>query len=326
MPKTNLSDIAKALNISQATVSRSLNNHPLIKDETKEAVQEMALKLGYQSNRIASALRTGSTRMIGLAVPRLSADYAVLLNVMEEYLRKAGFHTVLVQTGDSLKSERSAIRYLLRLQIDGIVHVPMKENGNLRLLRDLRKQKIPEVFIGKHTSLPNASVLLPDWKGAGRLAAQHLYDQQCEQIAYIGQTSERAQGFLEFCESKNINVNTYETLDIFRKEKGNDQWPDGLFCESDELAYQILQLLRETKPKQEKRTAVIGCGNTPLAHAGISSIDLAYEKMGQQAVQQMLGLIAQRNQMTGSIQLIPPGLHIRQSTWRTNIGWRLKSH
>ncbi|MCI5083993.1 MAG: substrate-binding domain-containing protein, partial [Saprospiraceae bacterium] len=65
---------------------------------------------------------------------------------------------------------------------------------------------------------------------------------------------------------------------------------------------------------------------TPLAHAGISSIDLAYEKMGQQAVQQMLGLIAQRNQMTGSIQLIPPGLHIRQSTWRTNIGWRLKSH
>ncbi|MBQ9411097.1 MAG: LacI family DNA-binding transcriptional regulator, partial [Bacteroidales bacterium] len=60
---TTITDIAKALGITPSTVSRALANNPRVKEETRAAVKEMARKLGYEPNVVASNLRKGQSRI-----------------------------------------------------------------------------------------------------------------------------------------------------------------------------------------------------------------------------------------------------------------------
>ena len=75
IPHTTISDIAKALKTTPATVSRAMNNHPSISIETKEAVKLTAAKLNYKKNRLASSLRSGKTFVIGVMIPKIEIDF-----------------------------------------------------------------------------------------------------------------------------------------------------------------------------------------------------------------------------------------------------------
>ncbi len=66
---TTIHDIAKELNIAVATVSRALNDHPAVKDTTRRAVQQVAKKLNYHPNKIASSLRLGKSKIVGVIIP-----------------------------------------------------------------------------------------------------------------------------------------------------------------------------------------------------------------------------------------------------------------
>jgi LacI family transcriptional regulator len=73
--KITLMDIARELNITSATVSCTVNNHPAIKESAKQAVREAAIKLKYQSNKIASSLRLGKSKIIGVIIPGAEINF-----------------------------------------------------------------------------------------------------------------------------------------------------------------------------------------------------------------------------------------------------------
>ena len=68
-------DIAKQLNISPATVSRGLKDHPAISKKTKKMIFDLVEKIGYQSNHFARNLRNQKTHTIGVIVPRLNSNF-----------------------------------------------------------------------------------------------------------------------------------------------------------------------------------------------------------------------------------------------------------
>jgi LacI family transcriptional regulator len=68
MPKVNQELIAQRLNLSRATVSRSLANHPAISVETRRLVQEMAAKLGYKLSPGRAARRGKKSRTFTIGV------------------------------------------------------------------------------------------------------------------------------------------------------------------------------------------------------------------------------------------------------------------
>ena len=68
-------DIAEALQVSPATVSRGLNNHPGIRKDTKKKISDMARKMGYRHNKFASNLRSKSTKTIGVIVHTLKSYF-----------------------------------------------------------------------------------------------------------------------------------------------------------------------------------------------------------------------------------------------------------
>ncbi|MGZ3852703.1 MAG: LacI family DNA-binding transcriptional regulator, partial [Flavisolibacter sp.] len=78
MPKAKevtIYDIAKKLNISPATVSRGLQDHPAISKKTKKKINEMVDELGYRTNHFARNLRRQHTKTIGVLVHELNSNF-----------------------------------------------------------------------------------------------------------------------------------------------------------------------------------------------------------------------------------------------------------
>src|SRR5438309_10621039 len=103
MPVT-LADIARELGVSKMTVSRAINDDPLVSSETRARVLEVARRMNYQPNQHARALATNRSYLIGVIVPDLMNLYfAEVMRAIESITRPAS----LRQSTDSSDRERS---------------------------------------------------------------------------------------------------------------------------------------------------------------------------------------------------------------------------
>src|SRR4029078_4383112 len=95
MPVT-LADIARELGVSKMTVSRAINNHPLINSETRVRVLDGARRLNYQPNQHARALATNRSYLIGVVVPDLMHSYfAEIYRGVEAVARPLGYRHLI---------------------------------------------------------------------------------------------------------------------------------------------------------------------------------------------------------------------------------------
>jgi LacI family transcriptional regulator len=86
LKEVTIYDLARQLNLSIATVSRALNDDPVVSKKTKKRIFDLSQELGYRHNRFASSLRTQKTNTIGVIVPRLNSNFiASVLAGIEKY-------------------------------------------------------------------------------------------------------------------------------------------------------------------------------------------------------------------------------------------------
>lgn len=325
MDNTKLSDIAKALNVSVATVSRSLNNHPLIKEETKKAVKRVAERMGYQSNKIAAALRTGDSKIVGVLVPDMrQEETSYFIKILEQELRNLGLHAVFAQSEGMAKGERDAVKHLMKLRIDGLIFMPTHGSKNLRLHRDLKKQGVKEIMINEVAMLPHVHSLLVDYACGGAFAVRHLIDQGCEKIAFIGEQKKIESGFQKECAQQEVVHECFVEPDDWKQRK---QDFDGIICVDDRTALKVSLLLGKERIQMPKQVALVSFGNTVLCELSpipITSIDFQYDLLAKQVVNQMLLSLNARRKLPATTQYIPPKLIIRKSSQKAKIGWKLK--
>jgi len=145
-PHVTIHDIARELNISASTVSRALHNHPRISLATREAVRSIAEKYNYQPNVVASSLRQGRSKTVGVVVPRINRNFfANVIGGMEEVLAASGYHLMICQTHEKLADEKEAIQTLVNARVEAILlsvsletfkadHITSLRQGNKNLL------------------------------------------------------------------------------------------------------------------------------------------------------------------------------------------------
>lgn len=129
-----LQDIAKEANITAASVSRALRNKPDISEVTKIRVRKIADKLGYNTNAIASSLRTGKSGIIGVLVPdNTNPYYAALIKDIVVIAKKNNYLVFVINTEENVENEVEAISALISFRVEGIiaVAVDLKNYGNL---------------------------------------------------------------------------------------------------------------------------------------------------------------------------------------------------
>ncbi len=188
-----LRDVARAADVSVATASRALAGSSLIKEATIRHVVRVAAAMGYRTNTFARALKTKSSRLIGLMVHNLeNASFQVLASVVQARMQAQGYQVILTISGDDAAQENEMLRTLTDHGIDGLIAVPTGANGAQLLA--MEHAEIPVICAVRRVEGASLeAVLAGDLDGAYN-GTRHLLERGHRRIGLIVGPSETTSG------------------------------------------------------------------------------------------------------------------------------------
>lgn len=171
--------------MSKSTASRALSGHPLVSDEARKRVLEAAEQLGYRVNRIASGLRAGSSRQLGLVVTNLvNASFHTVTTEMQALAHQAGYQLLLCVSQGDPSQEAASLATLAAHRVDGLVIVCTDQG--VAEVTELVAAGLPVVGLVRRPAGFDAPVVQGDDERGAHLATRHLIDLGHRRIAYIG--------------------------------------------------------------------------------------------------------------------------------------------
>lgn len=161
-----IKDVAKEANVSVATVSRVLNDVPLVNEETKKRVLEAIEKTGYKPNAIARSLKIRKTNTFGIMIPDITDSYYTqVVRGVEDICSMYDYNIILCNTDFDSKKEETYLDVLIEKQCDGILY--MGKGISEELKDKMLESKVPLVIGATHDyecTLP--SVMIDNEKAA----------------------------------------------------------------------------------------------------------------------------------------------------------------
>ena len=191
MEKINIKDIALEAKVSISTVSFVLNNKGEkmgISKAVIKKVQDVVKKLNYRPNMIATSLRTGKTKSIGLIVENISNQFfSVLAKVIEEEAGKLGYRVFYCSTDNDEERSAELVQSLLQANVDGFIITPTEKLE--KSIDQLLKIKMPVVLIDRYFPSQQVShVVMDNYEGA-YTATEFLIKKGRSKIALINNNS-----------------------------------------------------------------------------------------------------------------------------------------
>src|SRR5208282_4874770 len=118
----SIKDIAKLARVSHSTVSRALQNSPLVNAETAEKIRLIARESGYRASAVARGLVTKRTQTIGLVVTTVADPFASeVVSGIEEAANDHGYSVFLAESNADPEREKKMVQSLAERRVDGIV-------------------------------------------------------------------------------------------------------------------------------------------------------------------------------------------------------------
>ena len=185
--------MAAAAGVSVTTVSHVLNDvaYARVGVETRERVHEAAQRLGYGPNRLAQALRTQRSGMIGFISEEIATTPhagRIILGA-EETARARGYNLMIINSTStsSQDSRESDVADLLDRQVDGILYATMYHR-KLAVPKNL--VGLPAVLVDSEDISHTVSSVIPDEIGGARSAVQTLIDAGHTRIGMLNNTDD----------------------------------------------------------------------------------------------------------------------------------------
>jgi LacI family transcriptional regulator len=203
-----LRDVAKAAGVSTKTVSRVLNDHPLVAPATREHVQSVIAELGYRPNPLARSLRKGRDDTVGVVVDGIDDGFfARAAASVERVALDYGITVIIASTHRQRGRERAIINELIQRCVAGLVVASVDDDHSY-----LAPYADALVFIDREPRNLAADAVLVDDSAAARQAVGHLISHGHRRIAYVGdvlelQTSkDRFRGYEEALAAASIHM------------------------------------------------------------------------------------------------------------------------
>jgi len=304
-----IKDISQVAGVSYSTVSKALNDSPLVKPETKARIVKIAKEMGYQPNMAAQQLVSKQSKVIGLIWPTLERMLpSVLVTKLNEEISKHSYSMIL-----SISSVKTSIEMFKRFQVDGVIVFDEKDHAILESI-DL---PVVSYGAGKNKTLPVIDV---NYQEAMHVAVEYLYKLGHKKIAYIGDFSpiddrqvEKYYGFqnamqkfqLPLHSTNMINTGGLDWYDGFMATKRlltSKSRPTAIIGSSYDISSGIVRGLREANLIIPKDISIISYDNISQMsnlEVPITCVGVPVEQIAHHIVETLLTMIKDK-------QSIPP--------------------
>ncbi|PIB28529.1 LacI family DNA-binding transcriptional regulator [Maribacter sp. 4G9] len=328
-------DLANQLGLSPATVSRSLNGHPSISDNTKKMVLELAKEKGYRTNKFASNLSRQQSNTIGVIVPKLNSYFmSTVLAGIEQVANKVGYNLIISQSQESEEKEKINATTLLNSGVDALLVSLANESNDYEHFEAFTSRKIPLLFFDRVIDLPQCPTILIDNLAAGFDAGQHLVDQGCKNPIHVSGNlkrtlyADRFKGFQQALLMNGFSLHADQLIEtgldpihieeVISHIKRANKKIDGLFVASDNFAAHCIIALQREGFRVPEDIKVVGFNNDPVCEIvspNLTTIEYPGYKMGTLAGESIIAhLNGNINLQTTNTILVRHKLIIRSST------------
>lgn len=182
---STIRDVARAANVSTATVSHVFNDTRPVSEATRQAVLDAARRLNYRPSAIARSLTTRRTYTVGVVVADvLNPFFAGIIRGVEDLLWQQGRSLVVCSTDEQPEKEAYYLHLLLERRVDGVLVAPT--GADLPVYAELQHHHIPAVFIDRRPPQPWGPTVETDNVRAGYAATRYLLDRGHTRIAILG--------------------------------------------------------------------------------------------------------------------------------------------
>ena len=330
-------DIAHYAGVSQSTVSRALRNSPLVNDETRRRVHDIAKKLNYKVDKNASNLRTQQSSTLALLLfedptsdeSQINPFFLAMLGSITRACAKEGYD--LLVSFQSASADWQA-DYEDSHRADGIILLGYGDYIDFQpKFNTLLEQNTKFVCWGASVDNRPDLTISCDNYGGGKLAAEHLLAHSRKDCAFICDASDhspeffaRFNGFKDALQQNGITLNERKIANAISTEESgyhatrsliaNNITFNALFAASDLIAIGAIRALKEANINVPKDVAVIGFDNISIAsyiNPPLTTIEQNTTIAGQMLVENLLKLI--RGEQVQST-LLPPRLIARGSS------------
>jgi DNA-binding LacI/PurR family transcriptional regulator len=181
----SIKDIARLAQVSHPTVSRALQNSPLVNPKTAEKIRKIAEEAGYRASAVARGLVTRRTQTIGLVVTSIADPFTgEVVRGIEQTASDRGYSVFLADSNADPEREQRVVQSFAERRVDGII-VTSSRVGALYLPL-LSQMRVPIVLLNdQHPGEFVHSIMIRNIEGA-RAAVKHLVGLGHRRIAYVG--------------------------------------------------------------------------------------------------------------------------------------------
>ena len=317
-------DIAQKLNISAATVSRGLKDHPGINKNTKKKILAAADEMGYRSNSFASSLRTKRGNVIGVIVPRLKSNFmSDVIAGIEKVVNDSGYNLFISQSLETMEKEVSNAKAMFNNRVDGLLVSLAYNTDNIDHFEAFIKRDIPVIFFDRvveHEHCP--SIFIDNYKAAYNITT-HLIEQGCKRIVHISGNQlrnvyrDRFNGYKKALEDHQIafdddllivnDLSAHAGMQAAQQIVQMAVRPDGVFAANDLCAISCIQVLKSEGIKIPDDIAFAGFNNDPTScviEPNLTTIDYKGYEMGEVAAKVLIGHLDRNNDLQQTHSLI----------------------
>jgi LacI family transcriptional regulator len=328
-----LSSVAARAGVSTSTASRALSGHPAVLPDTRARVLAAASALHYQPNRMASALRTNRSGLLGLVVDNLRvATFHRIAESLQAWAGEHGYQVLVCTTGGDAEREAAFLQTVRSHHFDGVVVAG--PGANVDLLNDLVEAGRAVVTMNREVPGSRAPSVMASYETAARLATDHLLALGHTRIAVIEGPPDVTSGRLHHtgfaAAMAAAGVPTAPEL-VFRGELAFSfgrtaaeavlrvpEPPTALLVSNHEASFGVLPVLSEAGLRVPDRLSVICTEEEPFYSwwtPPLSTVDIRAEDQARRAADLLMAQLGGEDGLpAGHAELLEPRLVIRGST------------
>lgn len=322
-------DVARVAGVSQATVSRVLQNSVHVKDSTRQRVLAALKDVGYTPNANARAMRTRRTGTIGIVMERVTNPfYPELLETLSRELASANMRMILwLSEGEA---ELSAVEAIHENRADGVIFTTVREGSTA--LNEAIETRAPFVLVNRTVEgLTCDQVSSDNFEGARAVGSYFLLHGHKDVAVICGlpgvsTNGDRLNGFLAAVREGGGSLKShYVVQGDFTHQHGVEAFqrlmalktpPTAIFCVNDLIALGVLDAARTLGIRIPQDVWIVGYDDIDMASwpsHDLSTVKQRLDDMARAAVELLLERIAEPERAPSFLRF-PSQLIIRGST------------